>query len=30
MPDVCHDFDVPCCNLYALIDALDFTTDWRP
>lgn len=30
LPDVCRDFGVPCCNLYALIDALDFTTDWRP
>ena len=30
VPDVCRDFGVPCCNLYALIEALDFTTDWRP
>lgn len=30
VPDVCRDFGVPCCNLYTLIDVLDFTTDWRP
>lgn len=30
VPDVCRDFGVPCLNLYALIDVLDFTTDWRP
>jgi hypothetical protein len=30
VPDVCHEFGVPCCNLYELIDVLDFTTDWRP
>ena len=30
VPDVCRDFGVPCVNLYALIEALDFTTDWRP
>jgi hypothetical protein len=29
VPDVCRDFGVPCCNLYELIHALDFTTDWR-
>lgn len=27
VPDVCRDFGVPCLNLYALIEALDFTTD---
>lgn len=30
IPDVCRDFGIPCCDLYGLIDALDFTTDWRP
>jgi hypothetical protein len=30
VPDVCRHFGVPCCNLYELIRALDFTTDWRP
>ena len=30
VPDVCRDFGVPCCSLYDMIEALDFTTDWRP
>lgn len=30
LPDVCKDFGVPCCTLFDMIDALDFTTDWRP
>jgi hypothetical protein len=29
VPDVCRDFGVPCCSLFDMIDALDFTTDWR-
>jgi hypothetical protein len=28
IPDVCQRFGVATCNLYAMIDALDFTTDW--
>lgn len=30
VPDVCRDFGVPCCNLFDMIAALDFTTNWRP
>jgi hypothetical protein len=30
VPDVCATFRVPCCTLYDLINALDFTLDWRP
>lgn len=30
VPDVCRDFGVPCCSLFEMIEALDFTTDWRP
>lgn len=30
VPDVCRDFNVPCCNLYDMIDTLDFTTNWQP
>jgi hypothetical protein len=30
VPDVCNHFRVPCCNLYALIKTLDFTTGWQP
>lgn len=30
IPDVCRTFGVPCCTLFEMIDALDFTTDWRP
>ncbi|HEX8124680.1 MAG TPA: DUF4411 family protein [Allosphingosinicella sp.] len=30
IPDVCSMFGVQCCNLYGMIAALDFTTDWRP
>ncbi len=29
VPDVCADFRVPCCNLFDMIHALDFTTNWR-
>jgi hypothetical protein len=29
IPDACNGFGVQCCNLYAMIDQLDFTTDWR-
>ncbi|MER2634012.1 MAG: hypothetical protein ABTQ30_09145 [Rhizobiaceae bacterium] len=30
MPDVCKDLGVGCCTLFELIEALDFTTDWKP
>ena len=30
VPDVCTAFGIPCCTLYDMINALDFTTDWRP
>jgi hypothetical protein len=30
IPDVCKDLGVPCCDLFQLIDALDFTTNWKP
>ncbi|HEX8513011.1 MAG TPA: DUF4411 family protein [Allosphingosinicella sp.] len=30
IPDVCGVFGVQSCNLYGMMDALDFTTDWRP
>jgi hypothetical protein len=30
IPDVCRTLGVPCCTLFDMIDALDFTTDWRP
>lgn len=29
VPDVCRGFGVPCCSLFDMIEALDFTTDWR-
>ena len=29
LPDVCADIDVPCINTFALIRALDFSTDWQ-
>ena len=29
IPDACRPLGVPCCNLFAMIEALDFTTDWR-
>lgn len=29
IPDVCQRFGVASCNLYSMIDALDFTTDWN-
>ena len=29
VPDVCRDFGVPCCSLFDMIQALDFTTQWR-
>lgn len=28
IPDVCQRFGISTCNLYSMIDALDFTTDW--
>jgi hypothetical protein len=30
VPDVCASLNVPCCTLYNMVDALDFTTDWTP
>lgn len=30
VPDVCRDLGVSCGNLFDMIDALDFTTDWKP
>jgi Domain of unknown function (DUF4411) len=30
IPDVCRSLGVPCCTLFEMIAALDFTTDWRP
>ncbi len=30
VPDVCKDLGVDCCTLFELIEALDFTTDWKP
>lgn len=30
IPDVCNDLDVDCCTLFDMIEALDFTTDWKP
>lgn len=29
LPDVCADFDVLCINTFALVQALDFSTDWE-
>jgi len=29
VPDVCRDFGVPCCSLFDMIEALDFTTAWH-
>lgn len=29
LPDVCIDFNVVCINTFALIQRLDFHTDWR-
>ncbi len=30
IPDICADLGVDCCTLFRLIEALDFTTDWKP
>jgi len=30
LPDACIPNGVPTCNLFQMIDALDFTTDWKP
>jgi len=30
IPDVCSDLAVACCDLFQLIEALDFTTNWKP
>lgn len=29
IPDVCNDLGVECCDLYTLIDKLDFSTAWK-
>ena len=29
LPDVCGEFEVPCINTFKLVQALDFSTDWR-
>ncbi len=30
LPDVCGDFNVPCCNTFDLIRQLDFRMNWQP
>lgn len=30
VPDVCAQFGIKCINLFALLESLDFTTDWKP
>jgi hypothetical protein len=30
IPDVCGALGIKWCTLFALIDALDFTTNWKP
>lgn len=30
IPDVCVGLGLNCCTLFEMIDALDFTTDWKP
>jgi hypothetical protein len=30
IPDVCTSLGVPCCTLYTMMEALDFTTTWQP
>jgi hypothetical protein len=30
IPDVCAQFGVPCVDLFAMVDALDYTEDWQP
>ena len=30
IPDVCRELGVSCVTLFDLIEALDFTTDWKP
>lgn len=30
IPDVCTDLGVDCCDLFEFIEALDFTTNWKP
>lgn len=30
IPDICAELGVDCCTLFTLINALDFTTDWKP
>lgn len=30
VPDVCTSLGIICCNLFDVIEALDFTTDWTP
>lgn len=30
IPDICNDLGVKCITLFDMIEALDFTTDWKP
>ncbi len=30
IPDVCADLGVACCDLFEVIKALNFTTNWKP
>ena len=30
IPDVCAQLGIACCDLFELINALDFTTEWKP
>lgn len=30
IPDVCHQFGIPCSTLFHLIEALDFAVEWQP
>lgn len=30
LPDVCAQFNVPCCSIFDMIKALKFNTNWRP
>ncbi len=29
IPDVCNDFGVPCCDTFAMVRALNFSTTWK-
>ncbi|MDP2619578.1 MAG: DUF4411 family protein [Hyphomicrobiales bacterium] len=30
VPDICNELGIPCGTLFDVIEALDFTTDWKP